>query len=308
MPTDNSAFCAPAETKPPGSWHFGFPIRCNRPAPHRFQCNGEETKSKHIGDEVALLQRKAQGAQQAERYPAEGQPADKRGEPSAPEPRGHTIGRNDAKALIIGCEQKLADDHRDSGDEDSDEIAEEHLAQERRPIEREERTDAAESEGHDRDKAKSETRSDEKQAVAHSLHWKTDEALSCLLRRLAKQPFDAKAKSRKEENEHHHGPPTRDVCLEDAVGSLELVGQIGEGASQRNKMPTDRADAPIDIFRDRLFLWRRLFGGFGRALLFQPVAHLRIGEQCHKLGDLRGRRFVFARRPARPLVCRCEDP
>ena len=67
----------------------------------------------------------------------------------------------------------MADDHRDTGDEHGDEIAEEHLAKERRPIEREEGADAAEGEGHDHDEAKGETRSDEKQAVAHSLHWET---------------------------------------------------------------------------------------------------------------------------------------
>ncbi|HKN11486.1 MAG TPA: hypothetical protein VJ376_18695 [Pseudomonadota bacterium] len=190
----------------------------------------------------------------------------------------------------------MADDHCDSGEKHSDKIAEEHLAQERRPIEREEWADAAQGEGHDRDDAKGETRGDKKQAVAHSLHWQTDEALSCLLRRLAKQPLDAKAQRRKNEDEHRHGPLTWDVCPDEAVGSLEIVRQIGECAPQRNKMITGRADARIDIFRDRLFLWRRLFGGFGRVLLFlQPLLDLRIAEQCDKLGDLRGGRFVFAR-------------
>jgi hypothetical protein len=121
----------------------------------------------------------------------------------------------------------MADDHCDTGDEHGDEIAEEHLAEERRPIEREEWADAAEREGRDRDKAKGETRSDEKQAVAHSLHWEADKPLAGLLRRLAKHPLDAVAQRCKEEDEHHHGPPPRDVCLEEAVGSLELVGQIG---------------------------------------------------------------------------------
>ena len=41
----------------------------------------------------------------------------------------------------------MADDHRDTGDEESDEIAEQHLAKERRPIERQEGADAADGEG-----------------------------------------------------------------------------------------------------------------------------------------------------------------
>jgi hypothetical protein len=183
----------------------------------------------------------------------------------------------------------MADDHSDTGDEHGDEIAEEYLAEERRPSEREEGADAAEGEGHDHDEAKGETRSDQKQAVAHGLHWETDEALSCLLRRLAKQPLDAEAQSRKKEDEHQHGPPSWDVCPDEAVGSLELVGQIRECAPQRNKMLADRDDARIDVLRDRLFLWLRLVGDFGRVLLFQPLLDLRIGEQCHERGDFRRR-------------------
>ena len=190
----------------------------------------------------------------------------------------------------------MADDHRDTGDEHGDEIAEQHLAQERRPIEREEWAEAAEGKGHDRDEAKGEARSDEKQAVMHGLHWEPVEALACLLRRLAKQPLDAGAQSRKKENEHQHGPPTWDVGLDETVGSLELVGQIGECAPQRNKMFADRDDARIDVLRDRLFLWLRFAGGLGRVLLYQPFLDFRIGEQCHELGDLRRRRRLVTGR------------
>jgi hypothetical protein len=49
-------------------------------------------------------------------------------------------------------------------------IAEQHLAKERRPIECREGADAADGEGHHHAKGKGEARSDETQAVVHSLH------------------------------------------------------------------------------------------------------------------------------------------
>ena len=71
-------------------------------------------------------------------------------------------------------------------------------------------------------------------------------------------------------------------------------------------MLAGRDDARIDVLRDRLFLGGRFLGGLGRMLLFQPPLDLRIGEQCHELGDLRRCRRLSARRrcPARSLIRR----
>ena len=80
----------------------------------------------------------------------------------------------------------------------------------------------------DHAEGKGEARSDETQAVVHCLHRKFVEALACLLRRLAKQPLDAEAQSRKSKDEYQDGPPTWDLRPEKADGPLELVRQIGE--------------------------------------------------------------------------------
>ena len=140
---------------------FGAPIGRGRPAPDRFQRNGEETEAKDVGDELAPFRREAESAQEADGDIAESKPADEHREPSAPEPSGHRIRRNDAEALGIGGEQKMADDHCDAGGEESDEITEYHLAQERRPIERQEGANAADGEGRNDAEGKGEARGDE---------------------------------------------------------------------------------------------------------------------------------------------------
>jgi len=86
------------------------------------QCRGDP-EAEHVGDELAPFHREAKSVQQADSDIAESKPADEHGEPSAPEPSGHRIHRNDAEALGIGGEQKMADDHRDTGGEEGDEIA-----------------------------------------------------------------------------------------------------------------------------------------------------------------------------------------
>jgi hypothetical protein len=61
----------------------------------------------------------------------------------------------------IGGEQKTADGYCDTGGEESDEIAEHHLAQERRPIEGQEGANAADGEGRNDTEGKGKARSDE---------------------------------------------------------------------------------------------------------------------------------------------------
>jgi len=57
---------------------------------------------------------------------------------------------------------------------------------ERRPVERQEGADTADGEGHNDAEGKGDARRDETQAVVHSPHRETVEALACLLRHLAK--------------------------------------------------------------------------------------------------------------------------
>src|SRR5271166_562049 len=117
------------------------------------------------------------------------------------------------------------------------------------------------------------------------------------MRRLAKQPLDAKAEGRKNDDEQQDGPPSWNFRLEEADGPLELVGQIGECYGKGGDVRSGRADTVIEVLRDRLFVRLRFLGGFARVLLFQqPLLDLRIGKQRHEFGDLRRRRRLSARR------------
>src|SRR5271165_2542510 len=215
-----------------GGRHFGNLVRRDRPAPHGFERNGEETEAEHVGDEFAPRQRKAEITEHVDRHPPEGKPADKDGEPTAPKPSGHRIRRNDAEAFGIGGEQKMADDCGDTGDQQGDEIAEYDLAKERRPIERQEGAEAADGERYHHAESKDEARSDKTEAVVYSFHRETVEALTCLLRRLAKRPLDPEAESGKNDDEQQDGPPRWNLSLEETHGPLELVGQFGESAAE----------------------------------------------------------------------------
>ena len=76
-------------------------------------------------------------------------------------------------------------------------------------------------------------------------------------------------------------------------GSLELVGQIRDGAGERNDLIVDRAGSGIYVVLERIAgLRRRRSSGICRALLAQPL----FGEQRQQLVGLWRQRRVPARR------------
>ena len=198
-------------------------------------------------------------------------------------------------------QQEMADDDRDPQDEKGDEIAKEHLAKQRRPIEREEGADAAEGEGHHQAECKGKTCGDDPEPVVHGLQREAVEPRADPLRRLAKQPLDAKAQGHEDgEVQQDLGPSAvSEVRLDVSFGSLELVGQIGKRRGERNNVFADRAEMDVEYVRDRSvrgFLPR--FGSrFCLALLLQPILDLGVGEQSQEVVDLRrGRILRFRRR------------
>ena len=254
IPTDNRAFCAPRPRRSLlGAVASAPSVRCYWPAPNGFQRNGEKTEAKHVGDNLRAPPTKNRESVSTSTV----------AEPKANQPKKTVSRRHQKRAATrsigtmrkrsaSGASSRSADDQRDTGDQEGDEIAEQHLAKERRPIKRQEGAEAADRERYDHAKGKSEACSDETQAVVYRLHWEFREALAGLLRRLAKQPLDAEAQSRKSEDEPDDGSPSWNFRLEVADGPLELVGQIGESNAQRNKMLADRGNMGIDVMRDRL--------------------------------------------------------
>jgi hypothetical protein len=56
--------------------------------PNDVESNREQPKSESIGDELARLGRESKGAEDIERGPAEGEPADEERQTAVPEPGG----------------------------------------------------------------------------------------------------------------------------------------------------------------------------------------------------------------------------
>jgi len=85
------------------------------------------------------------------------------------------------------------------------------------------------------------------QPVAHCLQWVAVDGRVDPPRYPPKQPFGAKAQSPEDgEVEEGPGPPVFTVDRTVAGGgSLELVGQIGDGAGQSNDLFADRAGLGI---------------------------------------------------------------
>src|SRR5262249_16659127 len=84
-----------------------------------------------------------------------------------------------------------------------------------------------------------------------------------------------------------------------------LVWQIGDHTGESNDMLADCREAAIEHLRNGLLRGGPLRGGLGLALFFEPIAHLRIGEQSHQFLDLLWCRLL-ARRWLRGRLCRCE--
>src|SRR5215472_18129455 len=217
----------------------------------------------------------------------------------------------------------MADDNRDPGGEESDEIAEYHLAEERRPIERQEGANAAKGKGRDDAESKSEAGCHEAQAPVGRLHRKSVKALTYLLRRFAKQPLDAIPKTSKKQYEQHDGPATWDLCLETADAALELIWQVGKRGGQRGDMLADRTETGDEVVRDRFIssILNVFSGRLFLVLFLQPFLNAGIGEQGYKFVDLwrsrrlcacgrrRARRESAARRYAHQThYCTKQDP
>jgi len=191
----------------------------------------------------------------------------------------------------------MANDERDTDHEKDHQIAEDHLAKQRGPVEREEGADAAESKRRHHSNSKGKACGDKPQAIVDGLKRVLVETSADRPRRLSKQPFDAKAQTYKHGKQQQAlNPPVRSqVCGDEAVCRLDLIGQIGERGAECDNVLSDRGDMGVELVRYRISFgvgFARL-DGLGLALLFQPIAHVRIGQQCHQLLDFLRCRLAF---------------
>ena len=203
--------------------------------------------------------------------------------------------RNDAEPLVARGQQEAADNDRDTQNEKGDQQTEQHLAQERRPIEREEGADAAESKGDDHADRKGKANGDEMYAARDGFQGKGIEVAATPLRRLAEEPLDTRSQTDKDRQQQQDFGPSvfAEVRADAGRAPLELGRHIGNRIGETNNVLTDRAEMGIKGVRNRLSLAipRRCRGGLCLVLLLQPRLNLGVGEQCQQLLDLRRRRF-----------------
>src|SRR5262249_40249461 len=192
-------------------------------------------------NKLAPFDRVAESARQPDKYPAEGKPADERNNSPTPEAGGHRIRRDDAKALMIWSQQQAAEDDCDTDDEKGDQVAENHLPKQRRPIECEEGADAAEAKGRHQADSKGKTRSDYMQALPHGLHRELVKVPADPPSRLAKQPLDAKAQSHEcgEVQQDFDSPTIAEIRADAGGAAFDLVGQIGDPRGARADLAAD---------------------------------------------------------------------
>ena len=101
----------------------------------------------------------------------------------------------------------MTDDDRDADRKKDEEIAEQHLANERRPVQRQESADAADRESHHQTGGKGEPDGNHAQAIVHGLQRQPVEAAADPRRCPTKQPFNTKAECHENNQEQQHLDP-----------------------------------------------------------------------------------------------------
>src|SRR5258705_10160607 len=122
-----------------------------RAAPGDVEADQQKYEAEHISDELPRRRREAEPAEQAHGHPTEGEPTDRQTDALVPEASGLLAHRDDADVIDIGellsagREQEATENKGHAQGEESQEVAEDDVPEDRRPVEGEERTDAAES-------------------------------------------------------------------------------------------------------------------------------------------------------------------
>ena len=258
---------------------------------------------------MAGVEREAQYAEQNQRDPAKGEPADQQAQPLVPEPGGPRAHRDDAEALDVvvvlapGRQEHTADHQREAHGQECEQIAEHDLPEQRWPVEWQERAHAAERKRGNEPGVEREPGGDRAQAIADRRQVQIADALTGRHGHPPEQPFRAETQRHEPAQEQQDFDQAALVKVggQGSRGLLEIGGQHGKSGGKRSEVLPDRRDAPAKIALDPGLLgWsgrrRHLVGG---PLRLEPFAHGRIVEQFQKLADLR--RMVRARRGCRAL-------
>ncbi len=201
-----------------------------------------------------------------------------------------------------GGQEDAADHQREPQGKEGHQIAEHDLPEHRRPVEGQERDDAAERErGHPAD-AEREPGCDRAQPVADGRQIQLPEALTGPRGHPPEQPFGAESQGHEpaEEKQDLDQAAILEIGDEARPRLLEIGRQHREGGRERSEVLPDRGHRSGEVALDP-----RLLGGSGRrgsvaggALRLEPVAHPRISQQIEQLADAWRRLRAGTRRRA----------
>jgi hypothetical protein len=154
---------------------------------------------------------------------------------------------------MTGGQQEVANNDRDTDHEKDHEVAEDHLAKERRPVEREKGADAAKGKRRHLTDGKDKAKRNDSKAIVDGLHRMTVEVSADPPRRPSKQPLNAETQGYKngKQRQSLEPPVFAKVSRHKTVRSLNLVGQIGECGAERHDVLADRSYARVEVVGDR---------------------------------------------------------
>src|SRR5262252_5390338 len=146
----------------------------------------------------------------------------------------------------------MSNDTRNPCDEESREVAEHHLAQERRPIESKKGSDTAEGKGRNEPERKRQTQRDRSQPVPDGLIRERIEMSANSPGCPPKQPFNSASQPGKKPKKQQSLDPAvfTEIRTHAVVTPPELVWEIRDCAGQSNNVRADRRKTSIEGLRD----------------------------------------------------------
>ena len=218
----------------------GEGVRGGRPGPNDIQGDGQEPEPEGIGHELARLGREPQGAENIERGPPEGEPPDEERQAAKPEAGGGGGQRDDPEAVCIlrsaavRRQEKPAQDQNQAQNHGRDQIREDDLPQERRPVEGQEGADAPEPEDRHFAEAEGETQADGAHPLGHGFHGHGSDPLLRVGGDLPEEPFGSGAQGNEPEDKDQHAHEAAALQLgEQAIrGAAELARQARRGGRE----------------------------------------------------------------------------
>ena len=214
-----------------------------RMAPDHLQPDSQQAEAEDIGYQPPGLEIEAELAQQHDRGIAEGVPAGQDENPPVPEAGGGPVHGQDAESVDIletrrARRQEEAAHHQDEAEvQEGDEILQQDLAQQRRPVEDQEGADAAEAEGRHQQHAIDEAGNEGDQPLAHRLHGKIQAPAPEPPGRPEEEPGDPQAQADED------GQQDDEQAAAMGLGHQRIPGALEFGRHLRNdRRPVRRND------------------------------------------------------------------